>query len=771
MFADRMGRGLALCVLLLSIAALGCDRTSGQVVSHWTLEAPDTPPRTVDIPTRLEGLPHHVLVYRLVTRVTLQPALRGGDVELVLPHLMAYASLRVDDQVARLVSDGGPGAEFGGNMPRRWLLPHDATTREGPLTLELDVTHRWTLSERLDVAPELVRAGSPSPLADRTRVLNEVGGWLGLIALSQVGITFLAVYFWDRRRRAYLWFAIQALAASYYPAYVLGLPAPWLGWRGENLVLAQALAVAPIVSIYFTNDFFGLAPPSRGWAVLLAAAVATPVIINFGAFTSSSDFLLIAWDAVVVVVCVVVTTAYQLATGARLLRSYPDRSLVVFFLCCWVALGASSWVDLLAWAGGPEVLDGGRPACVGLGLFGIFQSILLSRSHSRSLVEADRLSDRLRRQVEDLEARQGEIESLNAELRRQLGRRTADILAALAGNEGSGEVQLRSGDVVEGRYRVVRSLGLGGMGAVYEVERVGDAKRLALKTTQEMRGMALARLAREARIATLVSHPNIVSVVDADVAQAGYAYIVMELVMGRTLAECGKEHDVPWRLGVLLQVLRGMKALHTAGIIHRDLKPSNILVSHDGGTQPLVKITDFGISRWLDEASLEGRGAVRPPRGDEPTVRTRAVSATPTDGPQRLRRGPDPVSSPQLTRTGQISGTPAYVAPELADGASTLSAAADVFSFGVLAYGLLSGTAPYVEPPLLARLDGREIPRPASLARSVRGVTTEVARAVEACLSPSPMDRPAVDDLAEVFRTATAASLVEAEGELPRMAP
>src|SRR6185312_12309833 len=143
-------------------------------------------------------------------------------------------------------------------------------------------------------------------------------------------------------------------------------------------------------------------------------------------------------------------------------------------------------VDLLAWAGGPDVLGGARPACIGLGFFGIFQSMLLSRSHSQSLAEADRLNERLRGQVKDLKSRQTEIQNLNEELRRQIGRRTTDLLAALTDSDRDIEVALQPGDVVGARYRVVRPLGTGGMGAVYEVERVGDGRRMALKVAQEV---------------------------------------------------------------------------------------------------------------------------------------------------------------------------------------------------------------------------------------------------------------------------------------------
>jgi hypothetical protein len=739
-----MGRGLALC-LLLALFTLACGRERGQVLAHWTLEVPGQAAHAVDLPARLEGeLPRRLLKYRLITEVVLDPGLVGHDLELVLPYLPAFASLHVDGQEAPLLGDAGPAAAYGGSAPRRWLLPASVTGASGRLVLELEVTHRWTSSARIDVAPELVPAGTTSGVAATNQLLNEQGAWFGLIALSQVGITFLAVYFWDRRRRAYLFFAIQALTASYYSAYVLGLPAV-LGWRAENMLLAQSLAVAPIISVYFTHAFFDLPKASRVWLGMLGVALLSPAAVLVQSLSTGSEFLVISYSADIVVVCVLSAVVYQLATGLRLLRTYSDRGTVVFFLCCWIALGASSWVDLLAWGGGPEVLSGGRPACVGLGLFGIFQSMLLGRSHFRSLAQADQLNDRLRGQVEALEQRQGEIVNLNEELRRQIGRRTADILAALTDSGKTGDLKLAPGDVFEGRYRIVGTLGLGGMGTVYEVERLSDTKHLALKVTQEVRGMALARLAREAQIATQVQHRNVVSVVDADVAQGGYAYLVMELVEGQSLADCSRDRDLAWSLGVLLQVLEGLGALHAQGIVHRDLKPSNILLSGHDGSSPRVKITDFGISRWLGDEPLDGEEARNGARPEAATARLRAQE-TPTVAAVRPAALRDPRSSPQLTRTGHISGTPLYVAPELADGTSHLGPAVDVFSFGVVAYGLLTGTPPYAEAPLLARLDGRDIPRPAPVA-SCAAISDALGAALDRCLAPVASARPTVEEL------------------------
>lgn len=739
-------------MLALSFVALfglaGCGGSEGQLVRSWTLHAPGGTSR-IELPVHVgPELGKKVGEYRISTEVILDGALRGSDVDLVIPYLCAMASLRAggeDVPSATRADDAGGYRHVG---PYRWAIPR-AAIHDGRVSLELVLLHSWTQSAWLDVPPRLVRASTSTPVMRRNRTLNDRGGWFGLIGLSQMGLAFLAVFFWDRQRRPYLWFAIQALTASYYPAYVLGLTVP-LGSSVDSLLLAESLSIAPIISVYFTHEFFGRDRPHRRWLVLLGVAMATPVPAVVPAFVDS------AYATPGVVACVGASIVFQLAAGTRLLFTYADRTTGTFHLLCWLALGGSAWVDLFAWMGGGEVLDGARPACIGLGLFGMFQSMLLSRSHFRSLAEADRLNTTLLGQVRTLEERQAEVQALNEELRHQVGRRSAHILSALAHTESAGiSVQLEPGEVVEDRYRVIGALGSGGMGTVYEVERLHDHRRLALKVTLETRGFALARLAREAQIATRVRHPNVVAVVDTDVAKAGYVYIVMELVEGCSLAEVDGRRDVRWCLNVLVQVLEGMSALHAQGIVHRDLKPANVLLTGDIERAPVVKLTDFGISRGPAEAS------VRPPpppqaRPEEPpTIRsspraTEAADSTDTDvAGRRAHAAKAPAQTPQLTRTGAISGTPSYVAPELANASAAIAPAVDVFSFGVVAYRLLTGTAPHAEAPLLARIDGRE-PLP-HVPLDVPNLPKRVARLLDACLAFTPEARPGTAELLRVL--------------------
>ncbi len=747
--------------MALSIALVSaCARESGQEVTRWRLEVPGREPRQVELPKHLDReLPQAVVSYRLTSEVTLQPELRGQEIELLLLYLPAVVQVRANGLEARAVGEVGWTAEYGGSLPRRFLLPALATQSPGPLRIELQVQHAWTHSAWWEAAPVLVQVGTPTPRADRNRLFNEQGGWFGLIALTQVGLTFLVVYFWDRRRRAYLWFAIQGLTAAYYPAYILGLPSLWLNWPVQNVLLATSLAVAPIISVYFSHAFFGLSRPHHGWLVLLAVAFVSPLTVAVRDY----HFHDLSYAAPIVVLCVLSGVLYQLGLGIKLLSSRSaDRGTVVFFLCCWIALATSSWVDLLAWLG-VDVLSGARPACTGLGLFAIFQSLLLGRSHFRSLAEADQLNEKLRIQVQDLQARTDEVANLNEELRRQIGRRTQDILTALTNSGANAPADLAQGHVIEGRYRIVGILGRGGMGTVYRVERTSDGKQLAAKVSQEIRGLALARLAREAQIAAAVHHPNVVSIVDADVAQDGYAYLVMELVEGRSLAECEAGRSLRWCLEVLRQTLEGVRALHAHGIVHRDLKPNNILLSNDASERPCVKITDFGISRWLsDEPGGEAGAGAREPENEstddgEVSERTVPLRTHPPSGerapgeeaPRTLGSGAlhNQRSSPQLTRTGAITGTPLYVAPELSERGAQLTPAVDVFSIGVVAYKMLAGRLPHVEPPLLARLAGRKIPSVPPVASLRSDLDRELALAFDACLHVDPTQRPTVPRL------------------------
>jgi hypothetical protein len=311
------------------------------------------------------------------------------------------------------------------------------------------------------------------------------------------------------------------------------------------------------------------------------------------------------------------------------------------------------------------------------------------------------------RQERIIEAQREAIERERA--RADVAERSRALAEAMArlSNAPRAPTQLSGGEVIDDRYRVMRALGKGGMGQVHEVERIGDGRRLALKVLTSVPDReALIRFAREAQIAAAIDHPNVVAAIDVGVSQTGMPFIVMELVGGGALSELrARFGDVGWALPVVRQIAAALATMHAQGIVHRDLKPSNVLL--DG---QVAKVADFGIA----------------------TLRPN------DDGDSTITRN--------LTRTGAFIGTPLYMAPELIGGARAATPAADVWSLGVIAYQLISGRAPFAEPPVLALLSGRAPASPTPLGGAA--LAPELAALMNACLSARPEARPTAEALA-----------------------
>jgi hypothetical protein len=315
------------------------------------------------------------------------------------------------------------------------------------------------------------------------------------------------------------------------------------------------------------------------------------------------------------------------------------------------------------------------------------------------------------------------VQSLNEELRFQVAARSRELGQILRGTASSFVAErLSAGDTFDGRYLVRRELGAGGMGAVYEVERLADGERLALKVvTGEVTGLQAARFAREAEIGARVRHRNLVSIVDVGVAARGTPFLVMELVEGGSMeGQRARFGDSRWAIPILRQIASGLNELHSNGVIHRDLKPANVLLV-EGESLPVAKISDFGISRF---GALVDSGDVAV---DAPTLRQR------TEGPPY-----------ELTQEGTLLGTPLYMPPEASLGPAR-QPSADIFSFGILAYEALTGRSPFAVAPILLLRSGRPIPDPLPL----REVPEALASLVLACLRFEASKRPRAKDLAE----------------------
>jgi serine/threonine protein kinase len=802
----RLRRLLAVVIAALAITWLsGCARSPNAIeLPSWTFVPPGrSEGEPITIPVHLDGrLPRAQSVYRIRTTVKLPDTLRGRPLTFAIPHLSALAELWVDgDRATEL--DPSLLDTYRRSGPHRYRIT-EAMSQRGELSLELRVQHRWLRSGWLDSTPEITATEAGSLPLVAVHSFNVVAA-VGALAVSTVTVLLYAIIFASLsgpRRRAYGLFAVGGVSGAFYPAFVLGVLQPILGVY-DVPVMATMLIVGSVAAIHFSHAYFGLPSPSRLWwvMVLLCAVVAA---------ATSSPFLAVKVVGPVVMVMTIANTVTQLVLVVRLRRANPKPNNLYLIAFAWPAtalLGAPDFGGGLGWG---EPVWGIRTACIGIGAISMFQAVALVREHLLSLKRADALVTELAGRIEAISAKQREVEVLNDELRRQIAARSRELAERLAQVDPHEIIELptfKPGDVVEGRYRVVRALGAGGMGAVYEVERTLDGKRFALKALSSTGDpQARARFAREAQICANVKHPNVVGIVDVDVAERGFIYLVMELVVeGTTLYDVRRRNrdNVPWTVYVLAQVCEGLAAIHEAGIVHRDLKPANILLSRgNDGRRPVVKISDFGIATLRDD-SKPSSALIRAARGpmlsfhpvdgeagspdsitklasldydDMPTVagagRASLDDAAPLDDADvptvamRDRMKPEPAPSPPpaegargggprtpLTETGIIFGTPQYMAAELTSGSRTATRPSDVFSLAIIAYELFTHRRPFFEEPVAAALEGRPLPVPPSFRRACPTLAIHIANLLDRAISHDPNLRPTAAELAAALRS------------------
>src|SRR5262245_46420171 len=220
---------------------------------------------------------------------------------------------------------------------------------------------------------------------------------------------------------------------------------------------------------------------------------------------------------------------------------------------------------------------------------------------------------------------------------------------------------LQQGQVLDGKYKIVRVIGEGGMGAVDEGENVRIRRRVAIKVLHA--GVAsntemVQRFEREAQVAGTVGNDHILEILDLGTLPSGERYMVMEFLDGETLTDRIKARGrlAPKEAIVLVrQVLAGLGAAHTSGIVHRDLKPDNIFIlTQKAGQRDFVKIIDFGISKFSEQGATS-----------------------------------------RMTRTGALMGTPHYMAPEQATGSADVDRRTDIYALGIILYEAVTGRLPF----------------------------------------------------------------------------
>jgi serine/threonine-protein kinase len=262
-------------------------------------------------------------------------------------------------------------------------------------------------------------------------------------------------------------------------------------------------------------------------------------------------------------------------------------------------------------------------------------------------------------------------------------------------------------------FRILGKLGEGGMGVVYRAEDEKLRRTVALKLlpdasrSEERRQ----RFLREARSAAAITHPNVAVIHAVDEAD-GRVYIAMELVEGESLR--AKLHGGPLDLAtareVLLQMARGLAAAHERGIVHRDLKPENVMITAAG----VVKLLDFGLAK-----------AAGPRSGSRPGATETALAKTETL-----------VTSDE----GRVMGTPEYMSPEQALG-EPLDVRSDVFSFGIVAYEMLTGARPFAGASTGAVLVAIARDTPPPLRERAPQVDEAMSAIVTRCLAKAPAER------------------------------
>ncbi len=262
------------------------------------------------------------------------------------------------------------------------------------------------------------------------------------------------------------------------------------------------------------------------------------------------------------------------------------------------------------------------------------------------------------------------------------------------------------GRVLSERYRIVRKIGEGGMGCVYQAQHALIEKKIALKVLfmdLTRRADIVARFLQEAKSASRIGHENVIDISDFGQSPEGLVYIAMEYLDGQDLGKTLRsERTMEWARArpILMQITKALRAAHEHGIIHRDMKPENVYLVQREGRPDFVKVLDFGIAKVVTS---------------------------------------DDADAPRLTQTGMIFGTPEYMSPEQAQGHPP-DHRVDVYAVGCIMYHMLTGSVPFMADSFMGILTKHLLEPPVPLRQ--RRPDLNISADVEAvCMRALEKDR------------------------------
>lgn len=778
---------------MLAVLLVGCGSEDRLDLPRWNFSGPDSAQQIqVVLPTHVNNLlPRQSVPYWLRVEVELPDRLRGRPLRLVFPCLQAMAEVSVNGTRATEIY-GEAVQRYRRAGPQAWRVPATATSGR-KLRLEVRVRHTWVKSAWLDEVPYLHIEGETDLRTAVVHRFNEISLTVSIAVLFLIAFTSLVLWLWDRRLLKSGWLAVQLTAPTVLVLFELGATQLLFGVY-DTAVAGVTLVAAIISAAYATHAQFKLGRVPWIWPVLQAVTIACAFIFP-GPFTAPLYLTLIT------IFIVAAGLGYQLFLTGRLVRQpHPPVNAWVAFVA-WILLASSCSFDMLTWLGLGELLGGLQLKGVGFLIYSVMEFVAISRVTVMARLRADDLNIELQQRIQSSDEARRQIERLNEEMRRQVADRSRQLFAALmlADRRLDKAPRLRPGAIIQQRYRVLRRVATGGMSVVYEALRIADNLPVAIKVPKGLAGHDLARLAREAQVAAQIRHENLVTVYDVDISDAGCFYLALEYVEGKSLSSMKDRFgDVAWALEVLRQVARGLSVMHERGIVHRDLKPGNVLLL-EAATGLLVKITDFGISRMgaadkptsLDTAiaaakveltshevtspssvtaslhsAIAGAAHERQASADDgsgpggegssqsgsgPVITPSEGSPSPSLSPSPGLTGSDSHSrdSDTVTNAGTISGTPSYLAPELLKDPRALNPAIDIYSLGVLAFVLLTGSKPFKVPAIDALALGVALEPPLPLEETLPELGPVVASVLDDCLSFHPVERPTAKEVTD----------------------